>query len=135
MECREALERGVAALAVSQSDLAQEIAATVEQLQGLDNVGIFSSIDMLLREERFAGKGASVDFIKTNPACTEADAEAAWSKAAKAATGLPALLVPVPSYAWLYRANLGRAGMIPEATWEAQRAWIIATDRAVIMGA
>lgn len=122
-------------LAALQEATARQIQATVDSLNGLDSVGFYSSVDQLLRLERFAGKAASVDFIKANPECTEAEAEEAWELAAIASTGLPALVVPVASYAALYRANLVKAGLIPEATWEAQRAWIIATPKDVIMGA
>jgi hypothetical protein len=110
-------------------------APVVASLQGLDSIGVYSSVDQLLRLERFAGKSASVDFIKGNPTCTEAEAEDSWTAAALAATGLPALVVPVASYAALYRANLAKAGLTPDATWESQRAWIVATDKTVIMGA
>jgi len=98
-------------------------------------VGTVSSIDQALQAERFAGKAASVDYIKANPTCTEADAIAAWTTAGLAATGLPALIVPAESYAALYRANLAKMGLTPDATWESQRAWIVATDKATIMGA
>lgn len=100
-----------------------------------DGFGPYSSIDTILRKERFAGKGASIDYIKANPSCSEADAETAWRTAAMQATGLPFLIVPVSSYSTLYRMNLLALGMIPEATYEAQRAWIFATPREVIMGA
>ena len=100
-----------------------------------DGFGPYSSIDTLLRKERFAGKGASIDFIKANPECLEEEAEAAWTTAALAATGLPALVVQVRSYSALYRENLVKAGLIDEPTYEAQRAWIIATPKEVIMGA
>lgn len=96
---------------------------------------IASTVDDLLRKERFAGKAASVDFIKANPACTEAEAEAAWSTAALLATGRPALVVPVGNYASLYRENLLALGLVADLTHEAQRAWIIATPTAVIMSA
>ena len=97
--------------------------------------GAYSSVDQLLRTERFAGKSASVDFIKANPTCAEVDAIAAWTTAALAATGLTALVVPAENYATLYRTRLKSAGMVPDITWESQRAWIVATDKATIMGA
>ncbi len=96
--------------------------------------GQYSTIDQLLRAERFAGKAASIDAIKANPQISEADAEAAWTTAALAETGRPALVVPVASYSVLYRANLLAAGLIPVATYEAQRAWIVATDKDAILG-
>lgn len=122
-------------LAAMQVANAAEKAPVVASLNGLDTIGQYSSIDQALRSERFAGKAASVDFIKANPTCTEAEAVAAWDEAGKAATGLPVLLQNTENLAIMYRANLARAGMIPDTTWESQRAWIVATDKAVIMGA
>jgi hypothetical protein len=107
----------------------------VASLQGLDSIGEFSSVDQLLRQERFAAKSASVDYIKANPACAEADAIAAWTTAGIAATGLQALIVPAENYAALYRANLAKAGLIPDTTWESHRAWIVATDKADLIAA
>jgi hypothetical protein len=98
-------------------------------------VGSVSSIDQALQAERFAGKSACIDFVKANPTCTEADAIAAWTTAGLAATGLAALIVPAESYAQLYRANLLKLGLVPDTTWESQRAWMVATDKAVIMSA
>lgn len=109
--------------------------AALQDVSALDAYGAYSSVDQLLRLERFAGKGAAVDFIKAHPECTEAEAEGAWEVAALAATALPALIVPVASYSALYRVNLVKAGLTTAATWEAQRAWIVATDKATIMGA
>ena len=134
-QAKSILDQGAASVASLQSEAAQQIAATVTALQGLDTVGFYSSVDQLLRAERFAGKSASVDFIKANPTCAEADAEAAWTTAALAATGRAALLVPVSSYSQVYRENLLKMGLVPDTTWESQRAWIVATDKAVIMGA
>lgn len=134
-QAKSILDQGAASLAALQADAAQQIASTVAALQGLDTVGFYSSVDQLLRTERFAGKSASVDFIKANPTCAEADAETAWTAAALTATGRTALLVPVGSYSQVYRENLLKMGLVPDATWESQRAWIVATDKAVIMGA
>ena len=119
-----------------QSAQAELAAITTGAGPGLtSDFGAFSSVDQLLRSERFAGKGASVEFIKANPTCAEADAITAWTTAALAATGLAALVVPVENYATLYRTRLKSAGMVPDITWESQRAWIVATDKATIMGA
>jgi hypothetical protein len=96
--------------------------------------GHYTSIDQLLRAERFAGKSACVDAIKADPQISESDAAAAWATAALAATTLSALVVPVANYATVYRAALLKAGFAPDTTWESQRAWIVATDRSVIMG-
>ena len=43
-------------------------------------------------------------------------------------------MVPVANYSAIYRAQLLEAGLIKEATYAAQRAWILATDKDVIMG-
>lgn len=134
-QAKNLVDQAGAAIARLQVANAAEKAPVVASLNGLDNIGVYSSVDQLLRTERFAGKSASVDYIKANPTCLESDAETAWEVSALAATGLLDLIVPVASYAALYRANLAAAGMTPDATWESQRAWIIATDKALIMGA
>jgi hypothetical protein len=129
------IDQCAASIAKLQSANYAEKAPVVASLQGLDSIGVYSSVDQLLRQERFAGKSASVDYIKANPTCAEADAIAAWTTAGIAATGLQALIVPAENYAAIYRANLAKAGLTPDTTWESQRAWIVATDKAVIMGA
>lgn len=100
-----------------------------------DEFGGRSSVDQLLRTERFAGKSAAVDFVKANPECLKADAIAAWEEAAKAATGLPLVIQSPAALGALYRQQLLANGLIQADTWEEQRAWIVATDKAVIMGA
>lgn len=94
-----------------------------------------SAIDSVLRIERFAGKSACVDFVKANPACSEADAIAAWTTAGEAATGLPFLIQDAGNLAKVYQTNLLKSGATTAATWEAQRGWLIATPKDVIMGA
>lgn len=96
--------------------------------------GAYSAIDQILRTERFAGKGASIDAIKANPQISQADAEAAWVAAALAATAMDQVMVQPGHYGAIYRQQLHAAGRIHEATWEAQRAWIVATDKDEIMG-
>jgi hypothetical protein len=134
-QAKSLVDQCAAALARLQASNYAEKAPVVASLQGLDSIGEFSSVDQLLRQERFAGKGASVDYIKANPTCAESDAIAAWTSAGIAATGLQALIVPAENYAAIYRANLAKAGLTPDTTWESQRAWIVATDKAIIMGA
>ena len=129
------VDQAKAALSTLQVENATAIAATVESLGGLDTVGFYSSVDRALRSERFAGKAASVDFVKANPACAEAEAIAAWDAAGLAATGLPVLLQDTANLAAVYRVNLVAGGYIAEPTWEAQRAWIVATDKTIILGA
>ena len=94
-----------------------------------------SSIDSVLRTERFAGKAACVDYVKANPTCSEADAITAWTTAGEAATGLPFLLQDAGNLAKVYQANLLKSGATTAATWEAQRGWLIATPKDVVMGA
>jgi hypothetical protein len=96
-------------------------------------VGTYSSIDTILQTERFAGKGAAVAFIQANPSCAQADAEAAWTTAALAATGLPVLIVPVANYFTLFSDNLLAEKLVPDTTWASFAAWIVATPAAVIM--
>ena len=142
---KNAMDVASATVAQIQIETAKEQAATIAALQGLDNVGYYSSIDQLLRQGRFAGKSASIDAIKANPQISEADAVAAWvaGELAWDAANLPegqrkptALVEGLANWeAQVYRANLLAAGLIPESTYEAQRAWIAATDKAVIMGA
>lgn len=97
--------------------------------------GAYSSIDQALRVERFAGKSASVDYIKANPACGEAEAVAAWGEAGMAATGLSVLLQDPEALGQVYRSNLASMGLTADTSWESQRAWIVATAKSVIMGA
>ena len=101
-----------------------------------DTFGEYSTLEQAMRAERFAGKAASIDFVKANPACSEADAEVAYRAAALAAR--PAdrqwLLIDPASLRQEYTATLKAANMIPDTTWESWRAWIIATDKAVILG-
>jgi hypothetical protein len=96
-------------------------------------VGDYSIIDQLLQTERSAGKNASIDYVKLNPACTETDATTAWSTAALAATQLSFLIVPVENYALLYRTNLFNMGLVTDTTWESERAWIVGTAKDLIM--
>lgn len=97
--------------------------------------GPYSSVDQLMRNERFAGKGASVDYVKANPTCSEADAIDAWTIAGIAATDLGTLIVPPETYGIIYRKNLHALGLVPDTTWESQRSWILATPKEIIMGA
>lgn len=96
-----------------------------------DSVGFYSSVDQLLRSERFAGKAVSVDFVKANPHLFRGCAIAAWDAAGKVATAPPCCSRTRP--------NLKRRGLSAQPpcgavsrrmlSWESQRL-IIATDRA-----
>ena len=96
-------------------------------------VGTYSTVDQLLQKERFAGKSACIDFVKANPTCAEADAIAAWTAAGIAATGLTALIVPAQTYEAMFEQNLLALKLIPEATWANLQAWMVATDKTIIM--
>ena len=96
--------------------------------------GEFSDVDQLLRFERFAGKQASVEFIKAHPDCEDSEAIEAWAVAAKATTGLDVVIQDPAGLGAIYREQLVAAGFIAEPTWEAQRAWIAATDKGAVMG-
>ena len=59
-DAKAAQDQAAATIAGLQAATAQEIAAVVASLQGSDEVGYYSSVDQLLRRERFAGKRASL---------------------------------------------------------------------------
>ena len=124
-EAKAAQDQAAATIAGLQAATAQEIAAAVASLQGSDEVGYYSSVDQLLRRERFAGKRASLEHVHANPEASEKEAIKAWETAALAETGLTVLLQDPAALGALYRANLKAAGAITDATWEAQRAWIL----------
>lgn len=96
--------------------------------------GEYSATDQIIRVERFAGKSASIEYVKANPTCNEKQAIKAWTDAALVATGRKTLLQDPGELGALYREQLVAAGLITEPTWEAQRAWIAATDKDVVMG-
>jgi hypothetical protein len=118
-----------------QAEVETLIQQTAIQVEAPSTFGEFSGVDELLRAERFAGKAAAVDYVKANPGCTEAQAISAWNAAAIATTGLPAPIQDAALLGQLYRLNLRRQGIIPDATWESQRAWILGQDKAAILEA
>ena len=124
-EAKAAQDQAAATIAGLQASTAQEIAAAVASLQGSDEVGYYSSVDQLLRRERFAGKRASLEHVHANPEASEKEAIKAWETAALAETGLSVLLQDPAALGALYRANLLASGAVADTTWEAQRAWIL----------
>ena len=72
-------------------------------------------------------------YIQANPTCAQADAVAAWTTAAMAATKLPFLIVPPGNYLVLFGDNLAAEKLTPDATWASLSAWIVATPAATIM--
>lgn len=99
-----------------------------------EEFGSKSTVTRLLEEEREAAKEASIDFVKANPTCSEIDTADAWDAAALAAhPTLPVVLQPGLAFGLLYRVNLRGLGIIEDDTWEAQRAWILATSKDLIM--
>ena len=124
-EAKAAQDQAAATIAGLQASTAQEIASAVASLQGSDEVGYYSSVDQLLRRERFAGKRASLEHVHANPEATEKESIKAWETAALAETGLPTLLQDPGALGALYRANLKASGAVLDTTWEAQRAWIL----------
>ena len=125
-EAKAAQDQAAATVAGLQASTAQEIASAVASLQGSDEVGYYSSVDQLLRKERFAGKRASLEHVHANPEATEKEAIKAWETAALEETGLTVLLQDPAALGALYRANLKASGAVLDTTWEAQRAWILA---------
>lgn len=100
------------------------------------DVGAYSTTDQAMRTERFTGKAAAVDYVKANPAATEDAATAAYRTAALAArpSDRQWLIQDPLALRQEYAANLVAAGYIPDASWESWRAWLLATDREVILG-
>jgi hypothetical protein len=87
-----------------------------------------STITQLIEKERFAAKSATIDFVKANPACTEADAAAAWNQAALAShPEFASVIQDGMIMSALYRGNMVAAGLITENTWEAHRQFILNT--------
>jgi len=131
-----ALVEGVLArLTQTQSQNAASLAELTASLKATSSAyGEYSATDQMLRVERFAGKAASIDHIKANPNCNEQQATKAWTDAALAATGRKTLFQDAGELGALYREQLVAAGLIAEPTWEAQRAWIVATDKDAVMG-
>jgi hypothetical protein len=92
-----------------------------------------SVITQLVEAERAAAKDAAIDYIKANPTCAEADAATAWNNAALAShTDFPVVIQDAITMSKLYKANLIKANLIPDDTWESYRTFIVNTDKSVI---
>lgn len=92
-----------------------------------------SIITQMVETERFAAKDAVIDYIKANPECSEADAVTAWDTAALAShPEFPQVVQPALVMSALYRANLLKANLIPDDTWESHRAFILNTAKTLI---
>jgi hypothetical protein len=99
-----------------------------------DSYGPKSAITQLIEAEREAAKSAAIDYVKANVECTETDAAQAWDAAALAAhPEFPHVIQSGAIMVILYRANMVKGTIISDDTWEAQRAWVLATDKAAIM--
>ena len=119
----------------TQSQNAATLAELTASLKATSSAyGEYSATDQILRVERFAGKSESTDYVQANPNCNENQAIKAWTDAALVATGRKTLLQDPGELGALYREQLVAAGLIAEPTWEAQRAWIAATDKDAVMG-
>lgn len=101
-----------------------------------DDYGPKSAVTQMIEAERWAAKDAAIDFIQANPECAEADVVQAWETAALAShPAFTSVIQPGAVMLLLYRANMLEAKLIPDNTWESQRAWLLAHDKATIMGA
>lgn len=93
-----------------------------------------SIVTQLLEAERDAAKSAVIDLIKSDTTTTEAQAAAAWNIAAAATHSyLPMAVQDGLAMGRLYQLNLYTKHLISTPTWEDQKAWIITTDKSVIM--
>lgn len=124
-------QEGRNALAQARMDLAQTEALGSS---ALDAYGKASDITQILLNERQAGKRGAWEAVQNNPECSEEAAVAAWTAAALAETGLPALTQDPIALAGLYRERLVEAGLATEPTWEGQRAWLAVTPLETVLG-
>lgn len=99
-----------------------------------EDFGERSAVDLVERTERFAGKGGAYDYVQEHPECTEAEAAEAWKVAALAATGRVKLVQDPLELGAIYRERLLNSCMVLDNTWEAQRAWMLATPKETAMG-
>jgi hypothetical protein len=99
-----------------------------------DNFGEKSSITQMLELERAAAKSSTIDYVKANPTCSQSEAAQAWDSGALSShPTFPIVLQPALPFSNLYQAQLVALGYIQSATWENQRAWIVATTKDNIM--
>jgi hypothetical protein len=119
-----------------------EVQAMITSLESGSGAGITadfgpkSTVTQLVETERFAAKAAAVDFVKANPDCSEEQARDAWNAAALAShPDFPQVIQEGLVMSALYRANLLKAGLIREDSWEAHRQWILVTNRSAILAA
>lgn len=124
------------------SDTQISLAAALEELTALEagagpgitaDYGPKSIITQLVESERFAAKSATIDFVKTNPECTEDEAAQAWNEAALAShPEFRHVIQDGLVMSALYRANLVKGGKIPDTTWESHRAFILNTVKSTL---
>jgi hypothetical protein len=100
-----------------------------------DDFGPYSTIDQAMQTERYAGKAAAIEYVKANPACTEADAVLAYQAAAIAARppDRQYLLQMPDGLLREYRELAAQLGLTPDATWESFRALLVATPADELM--
>lgn len=140
-----ATAQAVSRLSTLNSDAERQLTAVVGELTALEagagpgitaDFGTKSSVTQFLETERLAAKEASIDFVKANPACTEAETADVWDEAAIAAhPEVPYAAQGGLAMGRLYQINLFVAGLTAEASWDAQRAWILQTPRELILQA
>jgi hypothetical protein len=128
------------------NDVAVKINAAQADLTALDegegqgltvDYGAYSTIEQSMRAERFAGKAAAIDYVKSNPECSLNDAVGAYVVVAMQ-TRPPDrqyLLQDPTSLLTEYRLNAVALGAIPaESGWEGFRQLVYATPKEVLMG-
>lgn len=97
-------------------------------------VGLKSSVTTRAEAERTQGQSAAIDVIKADPAISEASAIAAWRAGVVLPSGRTIPLHDPGGLLEEYAANAHAAGAIPDTSWQAFRAFIVATDKQVLMG-
>ena len=130
-------DNAATALAAAQTNfdsvLANQLASinTPDVVAAAQNTG--SPVSALLVTERNAGIQGAATLIKSNPACTTEEVAVVWTAAALAATKLPALLQDPNVLFSLYGTNLVNMKLIPDASWESIKQWVIATPIEAIL--
>lgn len=139
------MDRARTSLISQGSEASSELIATRAKInefeagfgEGLaDDFGAYSDLEQAMRAERFAGKQATLEYVKANTTCTEEDATIAYTTAAL--TARPAdkqYLIQTPHSLFLeYAYTAMKAGLIPDTTWESFRNFVVVTPADVLMG-
>lgn len=120
------------------TDARRELAALEAQGEGaLDRYGAFSGTDLYLRKERWEAKAAGFNHLKAHGDAPQADVAAAMEARAleiALAASLANPLLDHPQLLGWYVTASHQQGLIPEATWEAFKAWALGASEEEVLG-